>query len=170
MASVCNAVYRIAFKRGSPQRIHYSQRLTVGALLGLILIAVATQLLVFRADLIGVCLYLFAATSGLYLGVAWLSRRTSPPRLRQALQAGLLILATSHLLVLPAAPFAIRFSWLPYLAALTAAAVALSGLTGCVHFALGGSRATALSYALVFAFAVAAFYATMRWLLSIAMA
>lgn len=170
IASVARALYRIVFKTGSPQRIQPSPKLTSGALLALVVLAVTTQLLVFRTDLIGVSLYLITLFAGLYLGTAWLSRRTPAGRLRQCLQAGALILAVGHLLLLPAAPFAAALPGLPYALAALVAALALSGLTNCVQFARAGSRVAALWTVLLFAFALVAFYVTMHYFVGIAMA
>lgn len=170
IASVSRSVWRLTFRRGSPQRIQYSPRLAVGALLLLVLLAVASQIAVFRADLIGVCLYLFTLAAGLYLGTALLSRKVPPARLRVALQAVALVLAAAHALILVSAPFSSLMPALPYAVAVIAAGLATLALVNTLQFALARQRAAALSVTLGFVFAVAAFYATMHLLLGIAMA
>lgn len=168
-ASIGRALYRIVFRRGSPQRIHYSQRLTLWSLLALVVLAAVSQRYVFGNDAVGIILYLFTWFSGMYLAVAFASRRVPRGRLRQGLQSAVLILAAAHLVLLLAAPVARAMDFLPYLLGALVGAGALMGLANCVHFALGGSRARAVGHTLIFAFALTAFYATMHALLDIAL-
>lgn len=167
--SIGRALYRIVFRRGSPQRIHYSQRLTIWTLLALVMLAAASQLYVIGNGAVEIILYLFTLLSGMYLAVAWSSRSVPRGRLRQGLQAALLILAAAHLALLAAAPLIPLVDPLAYLMGALVGTVALMGLTNCVQFALGSSRARAAGYTLIFAFALTAFYATMLALLEIAL-
>jgi hypothetical protein len=168
LASVGRAVARLSFRRGSPQRIQYSPRLTVSALLTLPLTAAAVHYLVFQGDLVLVCLYVFSILSGGYLGTALLSRRSPVLRLRTSLQAMALLLVCGHLLVLLTAP--LRATPIPWLAAALAAVLVVSGMTGCVQFAAGVSRPRASLLSAAFVCTIVAFYATMHWLLAIALA
>ena len=170
IASVSRGMARIAFMRGSPQRIQYSPGLLRGALLTLLALAILTQVYVFRSNLVGVSLYVFTIFVGLYLGAALLSRRTTPSRLRSSLQAALLLIAAAHAVVLLAGPMAALSAWLPLLVAAALVVIVTVALTNCVHFALGGRRAAAIGRTVVFVFAVAAFYVTMQRLVTIALA
>jgi hypothetical protein len=171
---VGRGVARIAFRRGSPQRIPYSSRLTVATLLVLLALAILVQVYVFANDLVGVSLYLFSLFAGLYLGTALLSRRVPAARLRPTVQATLLLLAAAHLILLLAAlltaPFAAALPWMAWLIAAALVGIVILGMTNCVQFALARSRAAAAGVTLAFVFAVAAFYATMARLVAIAMA
>jgi len=169
ISSVGRGLLRIAFRRGSPQRIQYSGRLTAAALVGLLLLATAAQRLVFHADLIDVCLYLFTGAAGLYLGTALLSRKSSPGRLRSTLQAAALLLAMAHLLMLPAAPASAALPWLPLALAAALGVIVTLGLSNCVQYALGRPRSTAVAATLGWVLAVAAFYAVMLSLTRIAL-
>jgi len=169
ISSVGRGLLRIAFRRGSPQRIQYSGRLTAAALVGLLVLATATQRLVFRADLIDICLYLFTAAAGLYLGTALLSRKSSPGRLRATLQAAALLLAGAHLLMLLTAPASQALPWLPLALAAALGVIVTLGLSNCVQYALGRPRSTAVAATLAWVLAVVAFYATMLALTRIAL-
>ena len=164
-----HGLYRIVFRGGSPQRVHYAPRLTVFALLALVALARASRLYVFGGGFVSVILYLFTWLSGLYLAVALASRRVPRNRLRTAVQAALLIAACAHLVLLLAAPLAESLSVLRYVLAGLAAGAVLMGFTSCTQYALGGPRARAVGYTLIFAFALTAFYATMHTLLDVAL-
>lgn len=166
--SIGRSLYRLVFRRGSPQRIQYSPHLTIGALLALVLLAVAVRRWVFGGDVLAVVLYLFTVLAGLYLGAALASRRIARSRSRVALQAALLVLGAAHLLVLLAAPLSglVPVRWV----ALAAALAALAGLGSCTRFALGTTGSKAYAWTLLFLFAAAGFYATMEALLAIALA
>lgn len=169
-ASIGRAVYRITFRRGSPQRIHFSPALTGWALLALVLLATAGQVLVFGGDLIDVVLYLFTWLCGLAMGIALLSRRVPRGRLRSSQQAAVLILAAAHALLLAAAPFSGTVPWLSFAVASALAVAVALGFVNSVQYALAAPRSKALALTLAFLFALAAFYATMRSLLAIALA
>ena len=167
--SIGRAVYRVTFRRGSPQRIHYSPSLAISALVAFVVLAAMSQLYVFGDDWVGVLLYLFTWTSGLWLGTAFLSRRVSRSRLRQCVQATLLIVAAGHLVLLMAAPLVAVMGQFGYVAGAAVGVGVIMGLVNCVQFALETSRARATFQTLIFASAVAAFYATMHTLLEIAL-
>jgi len=169
ISSVGRSLLRIAFRRGSPQRIQYSGRLTTTALLGLLLLAAATQRLVFRSDLVDICLYLFTTAAGLYLGTALLSRNCSPGRVRATLQATALLLAAAHLLMLLTAPASRALPWLPPTVAAALGIILTLGLSNCVQYALGRPRAAAVAATVAWVLAMAAFYAAMLPLTQIAL-
>lgn len=168
VASIGRGLYRITFRGGSPQRIHYSRALTLSALAALIVLAVTLQFAVVGGGTAGAVLHLFTMLCGSYLALAIMSRRVPLARLRQAFQAALLVVVCAHAAVLLAAPLIHSVGWAGYLAAALIVAAGVVGLTNCVHFALGGARSRAAAVTAGFVLAVVAFYATMTSLVAIA--
>ena len=94
--SIGHALYRIVFRGGSPQRLRYSDRLLVVALLLFVALAIASQRYLFGNGLVPTGLFLFVALTGLYLATALLTRRVPRARLRITLLAVVLLMAASH--------------------------------------------------------------------------
>ncbi len=160
---------RIAFMRGSPQRIHYSRRLTLAALLALLVLSAVAQVYVFHSHPIVVVLYVFTIFAGLYLGAAMVSRWAMPVRLRSSVQAALLLLAAAHVVVLLTAPFSAATPWLPMLVAAVLVLIVAMALTNCVQYAMASARSKAVAVTVAYVGVVVAFYATMLRLLAIVM-
>jgi len=163
--SLAHSVYRIVFRGGSPQRIQYSDRRLIAAILGLVVLLIAAQMAFFQATIIEIGLLLFTLLSGTYIGAALLTRRVARVKLRPTLLAVFLIFGAAQLPLLLAAPFVREAGTLrTTLASLTVLA-AVVGLGNCLQFALNCSKSRAWASALVFACVLGAFYTTMVSLL-----
>lgn len=163
--SISRALYRIAFRGGTPQRIQYRNGLLLTGLITFVFTSVLVLRYLFGLTFIEIGLALFTILSGIYLGVALLTRKVVRARLRISLQSLFLLLAvvqTVLLLLIPAAPY---LSWLPLTAGLVALVVALMGSTNILQFARGGSRTRAATLTIAFAAVLAAFYSILRSLL-----
>lgn len=163
--SIGRAIYRIVFRSGSPQRIHYAPGNLPWALAAFIVLTIASQKVLFHAGYIEIGLFLFLALSGFYIAAALLTRRTPRPRLRLTMQAAAMILACAQLLLLLTTPLVmLSASALIPLSLLVALAV-IVGISNCVQFALASSRSSAYLRTVFFFFVAAVLYSILRQLL-----
>ena len=163
--SIARALYRIAFRGGTPQRIQYRSGLLFAGIFVFLLSSSIVGRYLYGLTFIEIGLALFTFLSGIYLAVALLTRKVVRARLRLSLQSLFLLLAAVHcllLLLLPAAPY---LPWLPLAAGLTALVIVLMGTTNILQFARGGTRARAAIETLALAAALGAFYSILRSLL-----
>lgn len=162
--SISRAVYRIVFRGGTPQRIHFSRTLMLSATALYLICAIISQRLVFNSGAIPIGLLLFTSLSGIYIAAALLTRKVARGKLALTLQAVMVLMAFSQLLLLTLIPFS---TFEPMKMAVTSAiAICLIlGVGNCLQFALSCRRTTAMAYTLLFGVALGAFYAIMFSLL-----
>lgn len=162
--SISRAVYRIVFRGGTPQRIHFSSALMLSATAIYLVCAVISQRLVFASGAIPIGLLLFTSLSGVYIAAALLTRKVARSKLALTLQAVMVLMAFSQVLMLTLIPFS---SVEPMKMALTSmvAICLILGVGNCLQFALGCRTTTAMAYTVMFGVALAAFYAIMFSLL-----
>ena len=164
-----HSIYRITLLGGSPQRIAYSNRGMLTALLLFVVLSIAGQRLALQSGVLEIGVFLFTMLTGLYLGLALLTRLVPRVRLRVSQLAVLWILATSQLLLLLCAPLlrllTARSDWMTF--ALIAAVLipVLLGINNCLRFALSTRSDRSILYTLLFAVAVSGFYVVMVSLL-----
>lgn len=162
------SVYRIVFKRGSPQRMEFTSGRFLAAFAGYIVLIVACQLFFFGSDPLQSGLFLFASLVWLWVGAALLSRKAPRNRLRLSLLAVVMIGTYAALVLLLTAPL---MGYAPHgaryvVAALVAIAVLL-GVSNCVQFTLAASRASAVTATVLSALAVTVFYVTLTSLFQV---
>lgn len=164
-ASISRALYRIAFRGGTPQRIQYSGGLLLSAMVSFLLIGVIVLRYLFELSFVEVGLALFTVLTGVYLAAAFLTRKVARARLRMSLQSVFLLLAASQWLLLLFIPLRSLTPWLPIVAGLAVLIILLMGTINVLHFAQGGPRSNAVFLSLSFAAALGAFYSILRSLL-----
>lgn len=170
-ASIGRALYRMVFRGGTPQRIQYSGKLMVTAILVFLVTAIITQRYFFERSFVEVGLALFTVLSGVYLAAALLTRKVVRAKLRASLLSLFLLLAASQIFLLLLLPLKALTSTLPALSSLPLAtglivlAGLLAGATNVLHFAQGGPRSNAVLLTFSFAAALGAFYSILRSLL-----
>lgn len=169
VASVSRAVYRIIFRSGTPQRIHFSAGLLVIAVIVFTTAAVIAHRWLFSSGVLQIGLFLFTVLTGGYIGAALLTRKVPRSRLRATITAVMLLLATAELFLLLVAGLAVLIPAAHTELAAAATVAALSALTmgisNCLRFATGDNRASAIMTTAGFITALAAFYAIMQSLL-----
>jgi hypothetical protein len=163
--NLAHSVYRVVFRGGSPQRIQYSDQRLIAAVLATVVLSIGSQVLFFNSSIIETGLGLFTLLTGTYLLSALLTRKVPRGRLRQTLLAIFLIFAMAQVILLIGAPFTTMATWITPLIAGVVAVCILMGAKNSLRFALGCSAISAWGYALLYAFALGAFYATMHFLL-----
>jgi hypothetical protein len=164
ITSISRATYRIVFRGGTPQRIHFSGPLMLAASIAFLVLAISSQRLLYASGMIPIGLFLFTTLTGLYIAAALLTRQVARPRLRLTLQSVMILMAFSQLLLLLAAPAAV----LPYVRTIVTFLVLVGlvlGISNCLQYATGGARSTAAAHTLLFAVGLGAFYAIMLSLL-----
>ncbi|MEZ5553676.1 MAG: hypothetical protein R3E82_22550 [Pseudomonadales bacterium] len=166
-----HSIYRITLLGGSPQRIAFSNRSMLTALLLLVVFSIAAQRLALQSGVLQIGVFLFSLLTGLYLALALLTRRVPRQRLRVAQLAAVWILAGSQFLLLLCAPL-IRLlpehsGWMQALPVSLILIPVLLGLNNCLRFALGKRSDRSILYTLLFALSVAGFYSLMVSLLGI---
>ncbi len=175
LSSLGNAVYRIVFRRGSPQRIHFStRRMLVGGSL-MLLAVIGAQLLFLGADALDTGVLVFVLLSGLAIGSALLTWKVPRTRLLPTLLACVLIIACGFTLLSLAGLIpqilgeglgaALRTGLL-----LAVGIAMLVGLGNSLQFALKSTTAMAYTYAALFGVAVTLLYTTLTRLLAIVFA
>ncbi len=163
--SIGRALYRMTFRGGTPQRIAFDARLTALAAVASPVLGALTLRFFFAVSYVEIGVALFTVLSGVYIASALLTRKVPRPRLRQCLQAFLLLLATSQLLLLLMTPLALYLEYARLILALIVLGLLLSGTVNVLHFAQGGPRSNAVLLTVAFAAALGAFYALLRGLL-----
>ena len=163
--SIGRALLRMTFRGGTPQRIAFDTRLTALAAIAAPVLSALCLRFYFGVSYVEVGLALFTVLSGLYIAAALLTRKVPRPRLRQCLQAQLLLLAASQLLLLLLTPLAFGVEHARLVAALSVLALLISATVNVLHFAQGGPRSNAVLMTLTFAAVLGAFYALLRGLL-----
>ncbi len=166
-ASLGRALYRVALRGGSPQRIHFTGGRTAAAAAAFVLLGILSQHFTFSRNPLEIGLFLFTTLSGLYIAAAWSTRRVPRSRLRTTLLAVLLIAAASQGLLLAAAPFGQLAAAVPLAAAALVALVTVAATANCVQYALATTRRSAAVRTLLFAAVLIAFYVTLASLLEI---
>jgi hypothetical protein len=164
-ASISRALYRIVFRRGSPQRIHYDNRLLIWSLIACAIFTLATLRYLYQCSYIEIGLLLFLGLSGLYLAVALLTRRAPRQRLRLALQSVLIILTAAQLLLLLATPIVALLPDSLVPVTVIVGLIAINGIGNCVQFAQSSSRSRALLQTLALVVAIAVLFSILRNLL-----
>jgi hypothetical protein len=162
--SITRAAYRIVFRGGTPQRIHFSGPVLLSATFTFIIVAIISQRLLYSSGIIPIGLFLFTTLTGLYIAAALLTRTVARAKLRLTLQAVMILLAFSQLVLLLSAPAAA----ISYVRISVTALVLIGlfiGMTNCLQFATGGRRSTAATQTLLFAAGLGGFYAIMLSLL-----
>ena len=165
--NVAHSVYRIVFRRGSPQRIQYSDRRLVGSIVAAVVLLIAALRVFFGASMVETGLALFVVLSGIYIGAALLTRRAPRMRLRQTLLALLLILSAACILLIAASPLAGMTAPIRTLLAGAVGLACVAGLANSLQYAYGPSLAVAWASALGFVAVLGTYYLTMRSLLEI---
>ncbi len=168
LSNLSRALYRIVFRRGSPQRVHYSQPRFLAALGLSIGGAVGTQLAYFGADVLDTGVLLFVLFSGFAVGVALLTWKVPRSRLLPTLLAVLLVTAIGFCLLWALGLLPVNISETARLiAAGLVGLAALVGLANCLQFALQSSTTLAFGYAGCFALALILLYTTLSNLLAV---
>ncbi len=165
LQSIGRALYRMTFRGGTPQRINFDPRLTGLAAVAVPLLGALALRFFFEASYVEIGLALFTVLSGLYIAAALLTRKVPRPRLRLCLQALLLLLALSQLVLLLMTPIAASIDSARLTLALVVLTLLLLGTVNVLHFAQGGPRSNAVLLTLAFAAGLGAFYAILRGLL-----
>jgi hypothetical protein len=174
MQSVMNlsqALFRIVFKRGSLQRVHYSNNRLMFALSTCVGLLVVAQLWYFDNDVLDTGLLVFVCVSGLLIAASWLTWKVPRKRLMTALLTSLLIAAAALLLLVLAASLPLweqapaRYGFAGILALLV-----MLGVSNSLQFALGSPRLKAVSYTFIFALALVLLYTTLQGLLNVVFA
>ncbi len=163
--SISRALYRIAFRGGTPQRIQYRSGLLFAGIFVFLFSSSIVLRYLYDLTFIEIGLALFTFLSGIYLAIALLTRKVVRARLRLSLQSLFLLLAAVHcllLLLVPAEPY---LPWLSLTGGLAALLVVLLGSTNILQFAQGGGRARAAMMTLTFAAVLGIFYSILRGLL-----
>jgi|GEM_PF-4151263 len=163
--SVARALYRIVFRGGSPQRIHYAQRNLLGAMAAFLLFACTSLRFYFQFGYLEIGLFLFLALSAIYIAAALLTRRVPRIRLRLMLQALLLILALAMLLLTLLAPITRLAPAMTIPVAIGIAGCALLGASNCLQFALATTRLRSITSIIVFSVITAVLFTILRQLL-----
>lgn len=163
--SISRALFRIAFRGGTPQRIQYNDRLLLIGLIGFVLASIIVLRYLFNLAFIEIGLALFTFLSGLYLAVALLTRKVTRSRLRISLQSLFLLLGAVQCVLMLFIPLGAFIPWLPVAAGISATIIVLMGSTNILQFAQGGQRGSAALLTLAFAAALGAFYSILRGLL-----
>lgn len=164
ITSITRAAYRIVFRGGTPQRIHFSGPVMLSATIAFIVFAIASQRLLYASGMIPIGLFLFTSLTGLYIAAALLTRKVARAKLRLTLQAVMILLAFSQLLLLLSTPAA-EISYVQMAVTTLVLVGLLVGMSNCLQFATGSSRSRAAAQTLLFAAGLAAFYAVMLSLL-----
>lgn len=163
--SLGNAIYRIVFRGGSPQRIQYSDALLIVSISVFIGLSIVCAALFFRSSIIEIGLLLFTCLSGIYIGAALMTRKSPRSRLRTSLVAIFLILIGAEVALTILTPFAREVAALRPVAIVVIGVAVLVGATNVLHYALGSSRTNAALLTLLFAASLGAFYSIMQSLL-----
>lgn len=169
--NLSQALVRIVFRRGSLQRIHYSNNRLLFAMAACIGLLVLAQLRYFGTDALDTGLLVFVCVSGLLIAASWLTWKVPRKRLMVALLTSLLIAAAALLILVVA-------SWLPlgdsaaikYGLAGVLALLVMLGTSNSLQFALASKRTKAVVYTLIFALALVLLYTTLQGLLAIVFA
>lgn len=171
MQSVMNlsqALLRIVFRRGSLQRVHYSNNRLLFALFACVGLLIAAQLWYFGNDALDTGLLVFVCITGLLIAASWLTWKVPRKRLMVALLTSLLIAAAALFLLVLAAylPWweqaAARYGFAGLLAL-----IVMLGVSNSLQFALGSHRLKAVAYTLIFAVALVLLYTTLQGLLQV---
>ena len=166
-----SSVFRVVFRRGSLQRVHYSTNRLVFALLLMLAFLIAAQLWYFRSDALDTGLAAFVGTTSLLIASSWLTWKVPRKRLMTALLVVLLITAAAFLLLTVASVFPV---WdqaaLRYTFAGALALAVILGASNCLQYALGSSRTKAFTWTIAFALVVLLLYSTLRGLLAVVFA
>ncbi|MEM8768199.1 MAG: hypothetical protein AAGE43_12185 [Pseudomonadota bacterium] len=163
--SIGRALYRMTFRGGTPQRITFDARLMAMAAIATPVLGALCLRMFFGLSYLEVGLALFTVLSGVYIAAALLTRKVPRPRLRQCLQALLLLLATSLLLLLLMTPLALQLEHARLILAVIVLGLLTSGAVNVLHFAQGGPRSNAVLLTVAFVAGLGAFYALLRGLL-----
>lgn len=174
MQSVMNltqALFRIVFRRGSLQRVHYSNNRLMFALFSCVGLLIAAQLWYFGNDVLDTGLLVFVCVSGVLITASWLTWKVPRKRLMTAVLTSLLIAAAALLVLVLAAGLPLwdqapaRYGFAGVLAL-----VVMLGVSNSLQFALGSHRLKAVSYTVIFALALVLLYATLQGLLQVVFA
>lgn len=167
--SLSRALYRIVFRGGTPQRIHFSTTLLLLALVVFVAAGVMAQRWLFNSGILEAGLFVFTWLTGGYIGAALLTRKVPRNRLRLTIQSILLLLAASQLILLAAAGLVVMApaagTAIVWCAAIGVSAALIIGMSNCLRFATGDGQSAALITSITFLGALAVFYALMAALL-----
>jgi len=165
VAGIGGGLFRLVFRGGSPERIPYSDRLLISALLATLVLGIVAQRWFFGNSVIGTGLAVFTLFSGVYLGAALLSRRAPRMRLRLGLQSLWLLSAAVQLLLIAAIGLLAVIPHARSGIGIAAGVLLLLGTINVVRYALGSSRWRVAAMCLAFAAVLGAFYSILSTLL-----
>jgi len=170
-ASLSQDIFRIVFRRGSLQRVQFTnQRLLTALLLSTVLL-VGVQLWFFQTDVLDAGLLLFVVVSGLLIATSMLTWKVPRKRLMTAVLTVLLICCGGLALLLVAALLATTLlpsaSIIKIGLPIVLGLVAWLGISNCLQYALACSRPKAFVYTLAFGLILALLYSTLQGLLAV---
>lgn len=164
--NLSQALFRIVFRRGSLQRVHFTNNRFGFAIVACIGLLIAAQRWYFGNDVLDTGVLVFVCVTGLLIASSWLTWKASRIRLMVALLSSLLIAAAALLLLVVASALplweqpAARYGFAGVLAL-----IVMLGTSNSLQFALGCHRLKAFSYTLIFTVALVLLYTTLRTLL-----
>jgi len=171
LVSLGHSIYRILFRGGSPQRIHYSNRGLLLAMASFVLLSIVAQRYAFGSGVIQIGVFLLTLLAGLYVGLALLTRKVPRERLRVTQLAIVWILAATQLLLVLCAPvlhlFDLHSRGVRSGLGIAVSGIALLGIYNCLRFALASKDRKAGLYCLGWAISLAAFYSILIRMLEI---
>ncbi len=164
-------LFRIVFRRGSLQRVHYSNNRLAFALIFMLLALVAAQLLYFHNDALDAGLAVFVCITSLLIASSWLTWKVPRKRLMTAVLVVLLIAAIALALLAAVSPLPIwHQAATQYGFAGLLAGIVVLGTANALQFALASGRGKAFAYTGLFALAVVLLYTTLQGLLAVVFA
>ncbi|MGE0625543.1 MAG: hypothetical protein AB7I04_20725 [Pseudomonadales bacterium] len=167
LPSIGRSLLRLVFRGGSPERIRYSDRLLLVALLGTLLTTIVSQRWFFQSSLIGTGLTLFTLYAGAYLGAAIIGRRIPRMRVRSGMQAFWLLLLGIQLLLILLIPIVQMLPQARTGVAVVAGMALIAGTTSIVHYLQRGGRLRAAVTSVAFFAVLGAFHAILSNLLEV---